>query len=106
MDWYSGNGGTFLVIGGILIATSFLMRRSREAIQRGKNFDAVAEARRELASAEATLDGKIAAAEVRLHQLAREAEARLSTKIAVLQELLDRAERLSPAADDPRKHAA
>lgn len=108
MDWYPGNGGAFLVVGAILIATSLLIGRSREAIRRGRGFDAVVEAKRELATAEATLDGKIAAAEVRMHQIVREAEARLATRIAVLQELLDRAERLEQpsASHDSRRDAA
>ncbi len=123
MNW-AGDGSVWLVVGGVLIGTSWLLRRGHVQRLKAQRSDPLREARQWASACEESPQAQLARMEVRLLDLARESEARISNRIAVLQELVrqaddvsDRIERLlseaglrpepvAPAADRSRPENA
>jgi hypothetical protein len=105
MGW-AGEGSVWLVVGGLLIGTSWLLRRGHARRIASLRSDPLREARDWAKSCETSPQSMITQAEVRLHDLARESEARIANRMAVLQELVsqaddvcDRIERLLAESD-------
>lgn len=110
MNW-AGDGSVWLIVGGLLIGTSWLLRRAQSRRQALLRRDPLREAREWAKSCETSPEAGLTQAEVRLHDLARESEARIANRIAVLQELVrqadevsDRIERLLAESDLRRPH--
>ncbi len=94
MNW-AGDGSVWLVVGGLLIGTSWLLRRGHVQRLKSQRSDPLGEARQWATACEKSPQTELARLEVRLLDLARESEARVSNRIAVLQELVRQADDVS-----------
>lgn len=91
MNW-AGDGSVWLVVGGLLIGTSWLLRRGHVQRLKAQRSDPLREARQWATACEESPQAQLARMEVRLLDLARESEARITNRIAVLQELVRQAD--------------
>ena len=91
----NGSGSVWIVIGAILMVTSWLLRRGHTRRIALLRRNPLAEAKASIRASEATPEAEWVRREVRLHDLVRENEARLNSRIAVLQELISEADRAS-----------
>jgi hypothetical protein len=76
-----------------VVAFGFTMRRAAHRRWRGLKYDPIGTATKELAIRSATSDAQLAKHEVELHDIARVAEAKLQTKLAVMDEMVLQADR-------------
>lgn len=76
-----------------VLAFGFTMRRNAHRRWRGRKFDPIDKATKELATRTATSDAQLSKHEVELHDIARVAEAKLQTKLAVMDEMVLQADR-------------
>lgn len=76
-----------------VLAFGFTMRRNAHRRWRGRKFDPIDKATNELATRTATSDAQLSKHEVELHDIARVAEAKLQTKLAVMDEMVLQADR-------------
>lgn len=76
-----------------VLAFGFTMRRNAHRRWRGRKFDPIDNATKELATRTATSDAQLSKHEVELHDIARVAEAKLQTKLAVMDEMVLQADR-------------
>lgn len=76
-----------------VLAFGFTMRRTAHRRWRGRKFDPIDKATKELATRTATSDAQLSKHEVELHDIARVAEAKLQTKLAVMDEMVLQADR-------------
>ncbi|MEX0716996.1 MAG: hypothetical protein WD066_10425 [Planctomycetaceae bacterium] len=83
----------FIFLGGLLLVTAWLLHRG--ARRRGESVrrDLPAEVRAELRANERSDTGRLRQLEIRLHEYGREVEARMETRLAVLDRLLREADR-------------
>ena len=77
----------------LIIAFGFSMRRIAHRRWRGRRYDPIGEATKELATRQATSDAQLNRHEVKLHDIARVTEAKLQTKLAVTDEMVTQADR-------------
>ncbi|MDA0282957.1 MAG: hypothetical protein O3B13_15860 [Planctomycetota bacterium] len=77
----------------LVIAFGFTMRRAAHRRWRGRRYDPIGEATRELATRQATSAAQLTKHEVELHDIARVAEAKLQTRLAVMDEMVSQADR-------------
>lgn len=75
------------------LAFGFTLRRAAHRRWKSRRYNPIASATQELASRQAASEAQLAKHEVKLHDLAREAEARLQTKLAVMDEMVLQADR-------------
>ena len=92
MTSYIGEIHPFVLVLFVL-AFGFTMRRNAHRRWRGRKFDPIGNATKELATRSATSDAQLAKHEVELHDIARVAEAKLQTKLAVMDEMVLQADR-------------
>lgn len=76
-----------------VLAFGFTMRRAAHRRWRGRRYDPVGAATKELATRQAASEAQLAKHEVELHDIARTAEAKLQTKLAVMDEMVLQADR-------------
>jgi hypothetical protein len=76
-----------------VLAFGFTMRRAAHRRWRSRKYDPISAATKELATRSATSDAQLAKHEVELHDIARVAEAKLQTKLAVMDEMVVQADR-------------
>ena len=79
-------------VGVAILFVAFLMRRTAVRIGRSKNRDPVKEVRDAFLQAEKNGKSKIAQLEIRLYDHSREVEARIETRIAMLDQLVQSAD--------------
>jgi hypothetical protein len=91
----NGSGSVWIVIGAILMVTSWLLRRGHTRRIELLRRNPLAEAKASIRASEVTPEAEWVRREVRLHDLVRENEARLNSRIVVLQELISEADRAS-----------
>jgi len=82
-----------IVLGLLLVAVAFLLRRAGKKSRRSRNRDVAAEVRQQFHEAERDGRREIERLEVRLHDFAREIDALAQTRIAALTELIAAADR-------------
>jgi hypothetical protein len=92
MTSYIGEIHPFVLVLFVL-AFGFTMRRAAHRRWRGRKYDPIGTATKELATRQATSDAQLAKHEVELHDIARVAEAKLQTKLAVMDEMVLQADR-------------
>jgi hypothetical protein len=92
MTSYIGEIHPFVLVLFVL-AFGFTMRRAAHRRWRGRKYDPIGTATKELATRSATSDAQLAKHEVELHDIARVAEAKLQTKLAVMDEMVLQADR-------------
>jgi len=86
-------GGLETVMLGIgILFVAFLLRRSSVLSRRSRQRDPAAEVRREFLEAERSGASRIELLEIRLHDFGREVEARMDTRITILDQLTLKAE--------------
>lgn len=76
-----------------VLAFGFTMRRAAHRRWRNRKYDPIGNATKELASRQAASDAQLSKHEVELHDIARAAEAKLQTKLAVMDEMVLQADR-------------
>ena len=76
-----------------VLAFGFTMRRTAHRRWRGRKFDPIDKATKTLATRMASSDAQLAQHEVKLHDITRVAQARLQTKLAVMDEMVLQADR-------------
>ncbi|MGZ0166574.1 MAG: hypothetical protein ACKVII_21835 [Planctomycetales bacterium] len=76
-----------------VLAFGFTMRRAAHRRWRSRKYDPISVATKELATRAATSDAQLSKHEVELHDIARVAEAKLQTKLAVMDEMVVQADR-------------
>tara|TARA_R110002072_G_scaffold238769_3_gene396478 strand:+ start:129989 stop:130525 length:537 start_codon:yes stop_codon:yes gene_type:complete len=76
-----------------VLAFGFTMRRTAHRRWRGRKYDPIANATKELATRQASSAAQLSKHEVELHDIARAAEAKLQTKLAVMDEMVLQADR-------------
>jgi hypothetical protein len=77
----------------LVIAFGFSMRRAAHRRWRGRRYDPIGEATKELATRQTTSDAQLNKHEVKLHDIARATEANLQTKLAVMDQMVTQADR-------------
>ncbi len=82
-----------VLVGLMILAGAFVLRRSTVLSQRSKARDVAGELRREMRYAEQTVSSQIRKLEVRLYDYGREVEGRLQTKMVQLDRLIVDADR-------------
>lgn len=87
-----GDMHPFVVILFVL-AFGFTMRRAAHRRWRGRRYNPIGEATKELATRQATSDAQLTKHEVELYDIARATEAKLQTKLAVMDEMVTQADR-------------
>ena len=86
------SGGQMILGGLLMLVVAFVLRRSFSQSKVSRTRDPLREARQEIHQAESSYAGAINKMELRLHEYAREVEARIDTKITVLDRLIIEAE--------------
>lgn len=86
------SGGQMILGGLLMLVVAFVLRRSFSQSKVSRTRDPLREARQEIHQAESSYAGAINKMELRLHEYAREVEARIDTKITVLDRLIVAAE--------------
>lgn len=76
-----------------MLAFGFTMRRTAHRRWRNRKFDPIGNATKELATRQAASDAQLSKHEVELHDIARVTEAKLQTKLAVMDEMVLQADR-------------
>lgn len=76
-----------------VLAFGFTMRRTAHRRWRNRKFDPIGNATKELATRQAASDAQLSKHEVELHDIARVTEAKLQTKLAVMDEMVLQADR-------------
>ena len=76
-----------------VLAFGFTMRRAANRRWRGRRYDPIGAARKEPATRQASSDAQLTKHEVELHDIARQAEAKLQSKLAVMDEMVIQADR-------------
>ena len=76
-----------------VLAFGFTMRRAAHRRWRGRKYDPIGTARKELATRQVSSAAQLSKHEVELHDIARVAEAKLQTKLAVMDEMVLQADR-------------
>lgn len=87
------SGNHVIILGIMLVAMAIVMRRAASRARHASRQDPLRDTRAAIARVEQSLPGRIHLAEVRLHDLAREVEARFETRILVLDQMILTADR-------------
>lgn len=87
------SGGQLVVLGLMLVAAGVVLRRRTAQRGRPRRQDPLQEVQAEFQRIEASHSGRITKLEVRLHDFAREVEGRIETRLALLDQLIQDADR-------------
>lgn len=88
----SFSGTHMMLAGAALLVGLFLFRRTAKRLAASRRYDPRVEANREIRKREQSQRGSMQELEVRIHNFAREAEASIQTRMAVLEEQTSQAD--------------
>lgn len=87
------SGGQLILVGALLVGAAFVLRRTAAGGKRARTRDPLREMHEDFRQAESTYSAQLNQMEVRLYEFSRDVEARVETRLAMLDQLILDADR-------------